>query len=128
MYSVFLVVDGDRHLQVNEKAQSEFKTKKELNSLLLKVLEGATSWKALEPLRAIGLRLPRAKRSCFLQAWPTIRKFEYCGTLSTLIMQPLTYISGYLRATAKLRVTMKALACRPAFDKSNQYLCKTSHG
>ena len=65
MYSVFLVVDGDRHLQVNEKAQSEFKTKKGLNSLLLKVLEGATSWKALEPLRAIGVEVTKGEKVLF---------------------------------------------------------------
>lgn len=65
MYSVFLVVDGDRHLQVNEKSQSEFKTKKALNSLLLKVLEGATSWKALEPLRAIGVEVIKGEKVLF---------------------------------------------------------------
>jgi hypothetical protein len=65
MYSVFLVVDGDRHLQVNEKAQSEFKTKKGLNSLLLKVLEGATSWKALEPLRVIGVEVTKGEKVLF---------------------------------------------------------------
>lgn len=65
MYSVFLVVDGDRHLQFNEKAQSELKTKKELHNLLLKVLEGATSWKALEPHRAIGVEVTKGESILF---------------------------------------------------------------
>lgn len=65
MYRVFLVVDGKRHLQVNEKCQSEFKTRKALNCLLVKVLEGATSWKALEPLRAIGVEVTKGEKVLF---------------------------------------------------------------
>lgn len=65
MYSVFLVVDGDRHLQVNEKAQSEFKTKKALNSLLLKTLESTTSWKTLELHRAIGVKVTTGESILF---------------------------------------------------------------
>jgi len=60
------------------------KTKKELNSLLLKVLEGATSWKALEPLRAIGVEVTKGEKVLFF-----CKRGQLSASLNTAVLSPL---------------------------------------